>query len=89
MKAQPEQVRETLAEENPDALFADGLDEALVGVARRCGQPTLAVYDYWKVVDVFMTRDGMTYEDAVEWVEFNVVGAWFGENTPVWLCRPE
>lgn len=83
-----EQVRETLTEENPNALFADGLDEALVGVARRCGQPTLAVYDYEKVVEVFVGQ-GMTYEDAVEWVEFNVVGAWLGENTPVWLCRPE
>ena len=39
-------LREQIAEENPEALFADGLDEALVGMAVRCGQPVLAVYDY-------------------------------------------
>ena len=85
----PAAVRELLSEENPDALFADGLDDALVGVARRCGQPTLAVYDYEKCVEVFMSREGMSYEDAIEWMEFNVVGAWLGEGTPIWLCRPE
>jgi hypothetical protein len=85
----PAAVRELLSEENPDALFADGLDEALVGVARRCGQPTLAVYDYEKCVEVFMSREGMSYEDAIEWMGFNVVGAWLGEGTPIWLCRPE
>jgi hypothetical protein len=84
----PAAVRELLSEENPDALFADGLDEALVGVARRCGQPTLAVYDYEKCVECFVGQ-GMSHEDAIEWMEFNVVGAWLGEGTPIWLCRPE
>lgn len=82
-------LRERIAEENPEALFADGLDEALVGMAVRCGQPALAVYDYARAVEVFMTRDGMTYEEAVEWMDFNVVGAWMGPHTPVWLRRPE
>lgn len=82
-------LREQIAEENPEALFADGLDEALVGMAERCGQPTLAVYDYAKAVEVFMNRDGMTHEEAVEWMDFNVVGAWMGPHTPVWLRRPE
>jgi hypothetical protein len=78
-----------LEDENPKALFADGFDDALVGVARRCGQPTLAVYDYERGVDVLMRRDGMDYEEAVEWMEFNVVGAWVGEHTPIWLVQPE
>ena len=82
-------LRERIAEENPEALFADGLDEALVGMAERCGEPTLAVYDYARAVEVFMTRDGMAYEEAVEWMDFNVVGAWMGPHTPVWLRRPE
>ena len=39
-----ESIREQLADENPKALYADGFDGALVGIARRCGQPSLAVY---------------------------------------------
>ena len=27
-----------------------------------------------------MTRDKMTYEEAVEWVDFNVTGAYVGES---------
>lgn len=80
-------IREMLAEDNPEALLADGFDDALVGIARRCGQPTLAVYDYGLGIKVLMDRDGMSYEEAVEWMEFNVVGAWFGEHTPIWLDR--
>lgn len=82
-----EGLRELLGEENPDALLADGFEDAMVGLARRCGQPTLAVYDYTLGVRVLMKRDGMSYEEAVEWMEFNVVGAWMGANTPVWLTH--
>jgi hypothetical protein len=72
-----------LAEENPDALLADGFEEALVGVCRRFGQNPLAAYDYDKCIEILM-RD-MSYEEAVEYFEFNVIGAYVGENTPVFL----
>ena len=32
-----------------------------------------------------MERDGMTREEAIEWMEFNVVGAWVGETTPIFV----
>ena len=74
----------------PDGtLVADGFEGALVGYARRCGQPEIAIYDYEKAVQILMDRDGMSYEDAVEWMEFNVVGAWVGPGTPGWLVRDE
>lgn len=73
-----------MPDENPEALFADGFDSAIVGIARRCGQPSLVAYSYSKGIECLMAQD-MSYEDAVEWMEFNVVGAWMGENTPVWI----
>jgi hypothetical protein len=81
-----DEIKARLADENPDAILWDGLDDALVGVARRCGQPTLAVYDYFRCVAAYRLT-GMTYEDAVEWIEFNVVGGWLGPNTPIMLVR--
>ncbi len=80
-----DELREMIAEENPDALFADGFDECLVGAGRRNGQPTVAVYDYHKAVAVLSKGNGMTVEEALEHMEFNVVGAWVGDHTPVWL----
>ena len=81
----PQEIIEELREENPEALLADGLEDALVGIARRCGQPSLAVYDMRKCVDVLVKRDGMTDEEADEFLMFNSVGAWAGEHTPLWF----
>ena len=66
-------------------LVADGFDEAILGVARRCGQPDLVAYSYEKCVHILIERDGATFEEAVEHLEFNVVGAWNGEDTPVFI----
>lgn len=82
-------LREALAEIDEEMLMADGFDEALIGYAQRCGQPALAVYDRNKCIDIMVERDGMSYEEAEEFFEFNVVGAWVGDRTPLFLCRPE
>lgn len=83
------ELQEQIADENPDALFADGLDEALIGPARRCGQPTLAAYSVSRALRILVERDGMTYEEALEFFEFNTAGAWVGENTPMWIYDAE
>ena len=68
-----------------ELLLADGFEAALIGTGERCGQPTIAVYDREKCIELLMTRDGMTDEEAVEFFEFNVVGAWVGEQTPIFV----
>jgi hypothetical protein len=81
MKLAPDEIRAILEEENPEALLYDGLDSALIGLGRRCGQPTIAVYSYAACVAVFAVQLG--YDGAVEWMEFNVVGGWLGPHTPM------
>jgi hypothetical protein len=81
------ELKDYLNECNPDALLADGFDDALIGVARRCSQPMLAVYDYEKGIQVLMLRDGITRDEAIEFMEVNVLGSWMGEHTPIWLER--
>ena len=68
-------------------LVADGYDEAVLGVARRCSQPDLIAYDVEKIIEILMTRDDMTYEDAVEFFDFNIAGAWVGEETPIFINK--
>jgi len=75
-------AREFVAEMNPEALFADGFDDALIGYVRRCSQPTLALYDYARCVQILVRNDGMSEEDADEFLEFNTLGAWVGKDTP-------
>jgi hypothetical protein len=71
--------------EEEQLLKADGFDEAILGVGRRCGQPNLLVYDYHKCCEILVKRDKMTYEEAEEFMEFNVVGAWVGDTTPIFV----
>ena len=68
-------------------LLMDGFAPALLGVASRCGQPQVAVYGFDEMVQVLISRDGMTEEEAVEYVEYNCEGAWVGEDTPMILRR--
>ena len=79
-------IREALAEIDEAMLMADGFDDALIGYAQRCGQPALAVYDRDKCIGILM-KDGLAHEEAEEYFEFNVVGAWVGDRTPLFLCR--
>lgn len=81
--------RARIAEINPEALFIgnDGethFDEAIIGIGERCGQPSVLVYDYRKLTGVYV-KLGMSEEEAVEWIDFNVAGAWMGPHTPIML----
>lgn len=71
-----------------EAVIFEGLDSALVGFARRCGLPSVAVYSEEKVLEI-LEGQGMSPEDAREFYEFNVVGAYVGEETPVFLTFAE
>lgn len=77
--------KETISEINPDALLADGFDDALLGVCYQFGQLPLVSYDYNKCIDILIQRDGMSEEEALEYFEFNVLGSYMGPNTPVFI----
>jgi hypothetical protein len=79
-----ERHRALLADENPDALWPDGFDDAFIGLARRCGQPPIAAFSMASALLVLKAR-GMTSEEAHEFFEFNVVGSWMGPGTPIWV----
>jgi hypothetical protein len=48
----------------------------------------MSFYDYDKMVQAFVDQEEMTYEEATEWVDFNIVGAYVGENTPLVFYPP-
>ena len=68
-------------------LLADGFNDAVIGMGERAGQPTRVVYDFDKCVAILCERDGLDYDDAVEFMYYNVVGAWVGEETPLFVKR--
>ena len=63
-------------------LKADGFDDAIVGI---CKASERIVYDKEKMIQVLIDRDGMDYDTAIEFLEFNTWCAYVGENTPIYL----
>ena len=66
-------------------FFANGFDDAIVGLGEQYSRTSAVVYDYGKCVGILVTRDKMSYEEAIEYMEFNVVSAYVGEKTPIFL----
>ena len=71
--------------ETNELLMADGFEEALIGICEGFGGTISVAYDRDKCIDILVARDGMEYEEAVEYFEVNVIGAWVGEHTPVYI----
>ena len=67
-----------------DLLFADGFDDAIIGVC--CGHDSERVaYSTQKMFTICVRTMGMTTEEAWEYLEFNTFGAYVGNNTPVYV----
>jgi regulator of replication initiation timing len=70
-------------EDDSETLLAiEGMNDCIVGVGRRCSKPDVLVYSHAMLVASYI-KHGMTETEAYEWVEFNIVGAWLGEQTPM------
>ncbi len=72
---------DTVVLENPDYL------SAIVGVS----DDGRLIYDYEKMAEHLMATDGMDYEEACEFIDFNTIGAlpYMGEKRPVILTKVE
>jgi hypothetical protein len=63
-------------------LYADGLEKALIGVGTQFNKQ-IAVYSKAKVLDIL--QKFMSLEEAEEYFDYNIAGAYVGEHTPVFL----
>lgn len=69
-------------------MLIDGFEEALVGMAFRFGGVQAAAYDVEKILQILQGR-GMSEEEAVEFFDFNIIGAWVGSGTPIFVHMPK
>lgn len=73
-----------LAEENPEALLADGFESCLLGYTCNHHHPVVAVYDLGLCVRKLMD-DGLSEDEAVEYLSFNTLGAYVGPDGPLFV----
>ena len=68
------------------AQIADGFDDAIIGFTELWGKEGyIIVYDASKMFQILMGRDGMTSAEALEYFEYNIQGAYVGEDTPIYV----
>jgi hypothetical protein len=67
------------------AILLDGLEEAIIGVVEEFGNGPRVLYSKNKVLDILSKRDGMTWSEAEEFYDFNILGLYAGEQNPVFL----
>ena len=80
-------IQELLEAYEIDFKIMDGYDDCILGVAERFGSDPHIVYDKVKVLNKLVSQ-GMSLEEAHEYYEFNMVGAYVGENTPSFVNIP-
>jgi len=80
----------TLAEVQSDTegvyeglLLADGFDDAFIGVGQQFNN-LVGVYNKDKCLSILKDQ-GMSYEEALEYFDFNVTGSYVGPQTPIFM----
>jgi hypothetical protein len=68
-----------------ELIKIDGFDAAIIGVASRIGSEDFLVYSREKCIEILMSDDEMDYDEAAEFLDFNVAGAYVGEATPAFM----
>ena len=76
---------EDIAEINPEAMMADGFDDAVLGMCIQFGGEPVVAYDYNKCIEILKERDGMDRTEAIDYLEFNVLGSYVGLHTRVFI----
>lgn len=64
-----------------EVLQADGFDRAIIGLEPLSGK---LIYDINKMIDVLL-EEGLSEIDAIDHLEFNVINAYVGEQTPIYI----
>ena len=73
-----------ISKEEQDYISYDGFDKAIIGTVERIGLNVLC-YDLNKVIEILVAQHGMDEDEAYEYYEYNMLGGWLGDNTPVFL----
>ena len=90
-----------IGEVYPELLSLDGFDDAIIGIAERINLGPVIAYDKEKIIEILMKDmevsideldEGESIEDrkhfmAIEYFDFNIIGAWMGELTPIFITK--
>lgn len=88
-----QQIRERLANDNPEAILFDDLDDALIGVTlqtlvtdaikEKQQKKLVGVYSRMEILKTLMFDQGIPSDDVIEYFEYNITGLSVGLWMPI------
>ena len=72
-----------------NVITMDGYNDCIIGVISTFDGKQVIAYDIEKVLTRLRERDGMSEIEAIEFFEFNMLGAWMGDHTPMFIATLE
>lgn len=71
-----------MEELNPEALYPDGFENEIIGIVMTYNRH-IFLMDSDAIINKMINEDDMSFEEAQEYFDYNIKGAYVGENTPV------
>ena len=71
-----------------ETLFAEGFDMAIIGITE-VNEGYKVCYDIGRILELLVIEHDMGEEEAIEYFDFNIGGAYMGPLTPIFVqCVP-
>ena len=74
-------TREEVDELAEGAILLDGFDDCITGIVEEFGNGVRILYSRDKILESL--QKDMSYDDALEYYYYNIVGGYFGERNPL------
>jgi len=79
----PQDYLELVQKYNKEALYPTDMVEAIIGIGTRDNGKVCLLLDTEKCVEI-LSKD-MSEDDAREYFEFNTLGSYMGDSTPIFV----
>jgi hypothetical protein len=83
-------INEQYPDHKDDILLADGFDKAFLGIGQAFNGNPVAIYCTDKCIRILMQQFSESDDpktEAIEYFDYNVIGSYVGEFTPIFMNR--
>lgn len=81
-----EQLLKLIVKNCPNAILLDGFDNCIVAVHIGLPNRTNVLYSRSRIIDVLCKRDGMSFQDAIQFFDLNIAVLEFDKSiTPYFV----
>lgn len=71
-------------------IILEGFEDAVLGIGEAVDlDTTRIIYDYEKCISILIEENNWSEEEAIEWMDFNVIHADMGPGNPVFVFTPD